>query len=789
MNHHLHRVIFSKHLQRLVVVSEKTVSQGKSGSQGGSESNAGLGESQIISQNRVNAYYGKWATLCGAVFIGLGLANLSYANPNPPTTIIADPSAPKNLQPTILPTASGIVSVNIATPNDKGLSNNHYSQFDVGSTGAVLNNNRKAVNTQIAGYVQANPFMAKGEASTILNQINSNNPSHLGGFIEVAGKRADVIIANPNGLVINGTGFINAGNVHLVAANGKFDQGQITGYQVNTGNIEVNGKLNLQNTDYAALIAKTAQINDEIYAGSALDIVTGENTVALQDGKFNQLSAAHKNDGASSTNQTGIALDVAALGGMYAGKIRLIGTDKGFGVNNQGMIAATGSGVQAGTGTLTLDHQGNLVNTGIASAKDKVTINTQSHHVRNAGTLLGEQSDIAIDTDNDKLLANNLQFSTDGKIINQSQLTAGQDLTLSANHIDNTQTGTIKSGNHTQITSQTSINNQGLINGETTVIKANDTINNQSGGRIYGTHLAIQADTLNNTPAKAEQSDGKYTAPVIAARERLDIGVKTLNNNPNPDRAGKFNENFDNQALITSLGSLHIGGSLDDNHYATGKADAVINQGATIESGGEMQINTSVLKNENADFKSKVEQRGEPVAVTEYFVNNNTYVQKEGEVYIQEGGWDGNWLKTLVTPDGRFQNYSSYEYLKTDYITKTISSDPAMVRSGGALLFDFKQASNIDSVVISGDTARLNQDPTHAEYFGFTNHASSGEDYHTQADNKYFNYVTSDRRRRDNPTSKRPYTYKNLGSGLKSMLNPTIVNIMKHQLKCFEMVF
>ncbi|WP_115368530.1 filamentous hemagglutinin N-terminal domain-containing protein, partial [Moraxella bovis] len=1540
MNRNCYRVIFNKNLGRLVVVSEKTCRQSKTKAQGGSQNNTVLMTSQQDSFGY--GLYGKFKLASMAVLLGLTFSVTSYANPNPPTTIIADPSAPKNLQPTILPTASGIVSVNIATPNDKGLSNNHYSQFDVGSTGAVLNNNRKAVNTQIAGYVQANPFMAKGEASTILNQINSNNPSHLGGFIEVAGKRADVIIANPNGLVINGTGFINAGNVHLVAANGKFDQGQITGYQVNTGNIEVNGKLNLQNTDYAALIAKTAQINDEIYAGSALDIVTGENTVALQDGKFNQLSAAHKNDGASSTNQTGIALDVAALGGMYAGKIRLIGTDKGFGVNNQGMIAATGSGVQAGTGTLTLDHQGNLVNTGIASAKDKVTINTQSHHVRNAGTLLGEQSDIAIDTakltntgtiastqntkitatnaidnqgsmyggvlqvstdeltntgklvqtstgkltisthtltntnkaaigqslyektqlkapsvpstdqsagmvshqpadntttnnsnngantpnpstdtpsangfisttkslnntgdkalitatgdthitanqtnntnqasidaqilntntfantdskialdnihwqltsfdnskgdiisrqdmaidsestiintagsltsggdmvlvaknefnnsdgvvqstgdvsvaaskvinnqgvihgahaltinangtlknnagvisgaqnttvatktaidntdgriqsdgklsintrqlsstgtiyaaqgttitashinneqagliasakdvsidtqnltsagtisagmqsdgklgntpanisiqatkgirssgnniatgtltlnantinldgsnsqadhitllaqdtistrktstvasnslaitapnkldnsegilsasemivntdvlenrqgtisqagktalslaikrsidntlgtistnsdklkidtnqlinqqgaihhagvgelnvksenlnnsqgellslgtqtlnikaidnsqgiisatgftinadgldntagllqatdkeadnslnidstldnnklakqqgsidvagnlaltakalqnqgaittnnlkatvanvnntgaigargniqiassqdidntgnisaagnitlnanntishqgvmmaadsitatanrlnfnqstssadnislsaqadihhnqgttvakdklslkntstihnqggvlsanhasvntkdlqnggiiqadvlaikqqadythtDNDKLLANNLQFSTDGKIINQSQLTANQDLTLGANHIDNTQTGTISSGNHTQITSQTSINNQGLINGETTVIKANDTINNQSGGRIYGTHLAIQADTLNNTPAKAEQSDGKYTAPVIAARERLDIGVKTLNNNPNPDRAGKFNENFDNQALITSLGSLHIGGSLDDNHYATGKADAVINQGATIESGGEMQINTSVLKNENADFKSKVEQRGEPVAVTEYFVNNNTYVQKEGEVYIQEGGWDGNWLKTLVTPDGRFQNYSSYEYLKTDYITKTISSDPAMVRSGGALLFDFKQASNIDSVVISGDTARLNQDPTHAEYFGFTNHASSGEDYHTQADNKYFNYVTSDRRRRDNPTSKRPYTYKNL---------------------------
>ncbi|WP_228707388.1 two-partner secretion domain-containing protein [Moraxella lacunata] len=1429
--------------------------------------------------------YGKFKLASMAVLLGLTFSVTSYANPNTATTIIADPSAPENLQPTILPTASGIVSVNIATPNDKGLSNNHYSQFDVGSTGAVLNNNRKAVNTQIAGYVQANPFMAKGEASTILNQINSNNPSHLGGFIEVAGKRADVIIANPNGLVINGTGFINAGNVHLVAANGKFDQGQITGYQVNTGNIEVNGKLNLQNTDYAALIAKTAQINDEIYAGSVLDIVTGENTVTLQDGKFNQLSAAHKNDGASSTNQTGIALDVAALGGMYAGKIRLIGTDKGFGVNNQGMIAATGSGVQAGTGTLTLDHQGNLVNTGIASAKDKVTINTQSHHVRNAGTLLGEQSDIAIDTakltntgtiastqntkitatnaidnqgsmyggvlqvstdeltntgklvqtgtgkltisthtltntnkaaigqslyektqlkapsvpstdqsagtvshqpadntttnnsnngantpnpstdtpsangfisttkslnntgdkalitatgdthitanqtsntnqasidaqtlntntlantdskialdnihwqltsfdnskgdiisrqdmaidsestiintagsltsggdmvlvaknefnnsdgvvqstgdvsvaaskvinnqgvihgahaltinangtlknnagvisgaqnttitaktaidntdgriqsdgklnvnaqqlnstgtiyaaqdtaitashinneqagliasakdvridtqsltstgtisagmqsdgklgdtpanisiqategirsngnaiatgtltlnantinlddsktqadnitllaqdtistrktstvasnslaitapnkldnsegilsanemivntdvlenrqgtisqagktalslaikrsinntlgtistnsdkleidtnqlinqqgaihhagvgelnvksenlnnsqgellslgtqtlnikaidnsqgiisatgftinaggldntagllqatdkdadnllnidstldnnklaeqqgsidvagnlaltakalqnqgeittnnlkatvanvnntgaigargniqiassqdidntgnisatgnivlnanntishqgvmmaaenitatanrlnfnqstssadnislsaqadihhnqgatvannklslkntstihnqggvlsanhtsidtkdlrnggiiqadvlaikqqadythtDNDKLLANSLQLSTDGKITNQSQLTANQDLTLVANHIDNTQTGTISSGNHTQITSQTSINNQGLINGETTVIKANDTINNQSGGRIYGTHLAIQADTLNNTPAKVKELDSKYTAPVIAARERLDIGVKMLNNNPNPDRAGKFNENFDNQALITSLGSLHIGGNLDDNHYATGKAGAVINKGATIESGGEMVVGTSVLKNENADFATKTQSSSENIAV--YHANGRIYTPNE--VSITPVGHNHRILPLIIknSNNEEYRTYDRWNYKEILTWEETDVSDPSRIVSGGDLTVDIDQFNTNKSQVIAGGKITL----------------------------------------------------------------------------------
>ncbi|WFF38097.1 hemagglutinin repeat-containing protein [Moraxella nasibovis] len=879
MNRFCYRVIFSKSLGRLVVVSEKTRSQGKS-------DNSSMAGSMPAASSPVG--FGL-KTLTLSLLLGLGMT--AHA-----TTVIADPSADKSLQPIVLPTASGVVSVNIATPNDKGLSNNHYSQFDVGSTGLVLNNNRKATNTQIAGFVAANPFMARGEASTILNQVNSNHPSHLGGFIEIAGQKADVIIANPSGLVVNGAGFINAGNVHLAAANSQVHQGQLTGYEVGVGNIAVNGKLNLQNTDYAALITKTAQINDEIYAGNVLDVILGENQVSLQNGDFTKLNATNKQTSVSSASQTtnkeqrGVALDISSLGGMYAGKIHLIGTDKGFGVNNQGGITANGKGVQVGTGTLTLDAQGNLINTGILSAKDKLAVSTHNHSVQNDGTLLSEQADITINTkdlesagtihstqttaidaadtlnnqgsiyggvlqittgkldntgkliqtgtgslhistdtltnsnkavigqslyeqttldapstpssdqsagtigsdskdnttantanssntvtpattdtaqsipvpsadgfitaksltntndealitatgdisitanqtknthqasidaqtlntktlantdskialgdinwqltsfdnskgdisakdgmvidsestiinaegsltsggdmtliakdniinqggsitareqadiaakelqnggsitadtltitqevgythtDDDKLIANNLTLTTAGKLVNQSQLTANQDLTLNASHIDNAQTGSMTSGHLAQITSQTNITNQGLINSENTRIKAKNTIDNLAGGRIYGTHLAITADTLNNTPAKASDTDSHHTAPVIAARERLDIGVNTLNNNPNPDRAGKFNENFDSQALITSLGSLHIGGSLDDKHQAAGKAQTVVNKGATIESGGEMVVNTKTLLNTNADFKKhKVE--------------------------------------------------------------------------------------------------------------------------------------------------------------------------------------
>lgn len=1003
---HVYKTVFNKSKQTWMAVCEYARCVGCGSASGGSKS---------VTRGVV----GSMTFLSFAVLMAL-----QSAHANTPTTIIADKSADKALQPIVLNTASGVVSVNIATPNDKGLSNNHYHQFDVGGSGVILNNNRKAVSTQIAGFVAANPYMARGEASTILNQINSDHPSHLGGFIEVAGKKADVIIANPSGLLINGAGFINAANVHLAAANSQVNQGQVTGYEVGTGHIAAHGKLNLQGTDYAALIAKAVQINDEIYAGDKLDVITGENQVSLQDGSFNQLSAVHQNNGVSSTSQQGVALDISNLGGMYAGKIHLIGTDKGFGVNNQGVITATG--------TLTLDSQGNLVNTGKILAKDAVTINTHRSTTQNNGTLLSKQADITINTaslnntgtitstqtakidaqnsiknlgsvyggvlqvhtdklnntgqliqtgtgkldittdtlintdkavigkslygqtsilapsapstpssaqsagtigndskdnttantgnssntgtpatkdttksipvpsadgfiiaksltntndqalitatgdititanqtsntkqasidaqslntntltntnskialdeinwqltsfdntkgsitakngmvigsssdmintggsltsgtditlvakgriinqdgiitavkqaditanelqnggaiqadaiaitqqldhthtDQDKLVANRLAFTTSGKLINQSQFTAGQTLTLNANHIDNTQAGIITSGNHTQITSQTDITNQGLINGDTTILKANDTINNLAGGRLYGAHLAIQADTLNNTPAKAKDIDTHHTAPVIAARQRLDIGANHLNNNPNPDRAGKFNDSFDNQALITSLGGLNLGGSLDDNHHATGKAQTVINQGATIQSGGQMQVDAKTLLNTNADFKKHtVKLEAESVygqtlyrnreqfrAHNRQFNKNKSDVDLALNLYTTDEAYLGSTSKKgaptgalyVKQENGRYHRVGEeIDEITVDFVVyedKTLTSDPArmvagqnLVIHGDTLINDKSQMNAGAGFAVLGD--RVIQTPDNGLY-------------------------------------------------------------------------
>ena len=136
--------------------------------------------------------------------------------------IQADSAAATNQRPVVLQTANGLPQVNIQTPNDQGLSHNRYTHFDVDTQGAILNNSRKNTQTQQGGWIQGNPYLAGGEAKVILNEVNSNHPSQLKGYVEVAGKKADVIIANPNGIHCQGCGIINAERASFTTGNRKF---------------------------------------------------------------------------------------------------------------------------------------------------------------------------------------------------------------------------------------------------------------------------------------------------------------------------------------------------------------------------------------------------------------------------------------------------------------------------------------------------------------------------------------------------------------------------------------
>ncbi|MDZ4098864.1 MAG: filamentous hemagglutinin N-terminal domain-containing protein [Methylophilaceae bacterium] len=233
--------------------------------------------------------------------------------------IIADPSASANQRPIVLETANGLPLVNIQTPSAAGVSRNVYSQFDVKSKGAILNNSNTNVQTQLGGWVQGNPHLAGGTARIILNEVNSHNPSFLNGFIEVAGSRAQVVIANPAGISCSGCGFINANRATLTTGTPIMNSGNLLGYRVGGGTIQFLGDgMDSSQTNFTDVIARAVEVNAGIW-GNALNITTGTNQVTI-DSNGNQTSVSPIAANANSVAPS-FAVDVAALGGMYAGKI------------------------------------------------------------------------------------------------------------------------------------------------------------------------------------------------------------------------------------------------------------------------------------------------------------------------------------------------------------------------------------------------------------------------------------------------------------------------------------
>lgn len=143
---------------------------------------------------------------------------------------LANPVVPAQgaLGPKTEAARNGMTVVNINTPNDKGLSHNQYDAFNVDTKGLILNNANRPVNTELAGYIMGNPNLVGPTANTILNEVTGTGATSMNGALEVAGNKAYVIIANPNGISVNNGTFINANSATLTTGNPIINNGSIT---------------------------------------------------------------------------------------------------------------------------------------------------------------------------------------------------------------------------------------------------------------------------------------------------------------------------------------------------------------------------------------------------------------------------------------------------------------------------------------------------------------------------------------------------------------------------------
>ena len=672
MNKRHYKVIFSRVLNQLVVVSELAKSQGKAQSENVSPEQAKTGLfSSTLSLNPIHF----------SLMLALGFVFLSPSVHAEDMAIRADKSAPGNQQPTVLQTGNGLPQVNIQTPSAGGVSRNQYSQFDVAEKGAVLNNARKAAQTQMAGWVQGNPNLARGEAKVILNEVNSANPSRLKGYVEVAGKKADVVIANPSGIQCDGCGVINAGRTTLTTGKADVENGELKGYRVKGGKVTVGQKgMDNSQSDYTDIIAEKAEINGGVWSKKGIKVTTGKNNVDRTNDSVVYVGdkITDKTDHTSDTqgeNQS-YSVDVSQLGGMYAEKIHLVDNGQGLGVRNAGHIGAS-------AGDVKIDSQGRIVNEGVISATYQADLNAEKV-IENKGKVETKQGNVALRSQTRVEQHGSIVSHQGGsfvqakdKVTQTGETVAKGDIQYQAKNIEVKSGALVAAGVTVQDTTQGEIRSLDTqhAQGANLTLSAEKTISSKAK------HLA--SGEINVRAEMVDLSDSQLSGDRIAlqsAQSALNLNKTTLYSE------GKTT--LSNPNLI-STENAH----LNADHFVVDSVQLNNHQGSWIQRGAEAFALNVQKGLDNTEGKIVAEGT---LSVQTPLIQNN-----QGVIWSNQG-------VKLNTNAGHIESQSGYLFGKNslDISTSTLNNQKGEML-GGQVLLAAQQVNNEEGKLIVGNRADL----------------------------------------------------------------------------------
>ena len=672
MNKRHYKVIFSRVLNQLVVVSELAKSQGKAQSENVSSEQEKTGLfSTALSLNPIHF----------SLMLALGFVFLSPSVHAEDMAIRADKSAPGNQQPTVLQTGNGLPQVNIQTPSAGGVSRNQYSQFDVAEKGAVLNNARKAAQTQMAGWVQGNPNLARGEAKVILNEVNSANPSRLKGYVEVAGKKADVVIANPSGIQCDGCGVINAGRTTLTTGKADVENGELKGYRVKGGKVTVGQKgMDNSQSDYTDIIAEKAEINGGVWSKKGIKVTTGKNNVDRTNDSV--VYVGDKNtDNTDRTSDTqgenqSYSVDVSQLGGMYAEKIHLVDNGQGLGVRNAGHIGAS-------AGDVKIDSQGRIVNEGVISATHQADLNAEKV-IENKGKVETKQGNVALRSQTRVEQHGSIVSHQGGsfvqakdKVTQTGETVAKGDIQYQAKNIEVKSGALVAAGVTVQDTTQGEIRSLDTqhAQGANLTLSAEKTISSKAK------HLA--SGEINVRAEMVDLSDSQLSGDRIAlqsAQSALNLNKTTLYSE------GKTT--LSNPNLI-STENAH----LNADHFVVDSVQLNNHQGSWIQRGAEAFALNVQKGLDNTEGKIVAEGT---LSVQTPLIQNN-----QGVIWSNQG-------VKLNTNAGHIESQSGYLFGKNslDISTSTLNNQKGEML-GGQVLLAAQQVNNEEGKLIVGNRADL----------------------------------------------------------------------------------
>ena len=537
-------------------------------------------------------------------------------------------------------TASGIDQLDIAAPNKNGTSYNSLKELQVSEQGLILNNNKDIVaNTKIAGYVARNRNLDNSiAANLIITEVTGKNRTNINGTVEVAGKRADLVMANRNGVYVNGGNFLNTDRVTLTTGSLEMKNGDLVAINVSQGQIGIGEKgLNALNLTELELLGKTIDVSGVIKASkeTRLLVSAGGQTYEYKTKEVKSKGETYK----------GIAIDGKSVGSMYAGKIDIISNDKGAGVNTKGDLVSVDD--------IVITANGDITTAQVDSGKDLKYKTTQKVKMNGKTTVAKKVKVKARETEiNAKVVTGYLEKALGKKSLDiesektniTAKIEAQGKIKINANQIQNS--GEIFATEKINIAGNKLNNNNGEIRSNQKIeINAKETSN------VKG---YILSDGLTKEDVKKEENKNTENIAEVKNKEKGINITGDLDNTEGVIRGRKVslgNVTGNNKGKIDSLGTLSFNGKI------------IVNKGGLI-TGNIQELNADKLENDGGKLLSTGKIRGRVKEIS----------NKNGEILGTE---------TVKLIGDKLDNFSG------------------LIKSNGKIALDVKETSNVKGYILS----------------------------------------------------------------------------------------
>ena len=537
-------------------------------------------------------------------------------------------------------TASGIDQLDIAAPNKNGTSYNSLKELQVSEQGLILNNNKDiVVNTKTAGYVARNRNLDNSiAASLIITEVTGKNRTNINGTVEVAGKRADLVMANRNGIYVNGGNFLNTDRVTLTTGSLEMKNGDLVAINVTQGQIGIGGKgIDALNLTDLELLGKTIDVSGVIKASkeTRLLVSAGGQTYEYKTKEVKSKGESYK----------GIAIDGKAVGSMYAGKIDIISNDKGAGVNTKGDLVSVDD--------IVLTANGDITTAKVDSGKDLKYETTQKVKMNGKTTVAKKVKVKAKETEiNAKVVTGYLE-----KALGQKSLSIESEKTKITSKIEAYGKVEIKS-DYTQ--------NNGEISANEKINIVGNKLNNNNGEIRSQEKIAINTKETSNIKGYI-LSDGLTKEDVKKEENKK---AKNTKENKNSEKGIEITGNLDNTEGVirgreVSLGNLtgNNKGKIDSIGALTFNGKTIVNKGGVI-TGNIQELNAEKLINDEGKLLST-----EKISGTAKEISN-----KNGEI---------SGTQTVKLIGDKLNNLSG------------------LIKSNGKITLDMKETSNVKGYILS----------------------------------------------------------------------------------------